>query len=185
MKTTLALSLCLAVGCASLSTTPSSPPDTNRIQADHAPTPFSADDLYNGFSEGTQLQFELGASGQPIQLQTMTFTGITETEVLVKVDMADTDGTNLSSSPPSKAKWSELQSHGSFPAATTTIARETKASKFGDVECWHYTVGSSEQGRSVVSHYWWDVERPGPPIELTSESDGKTFFKLEMVSDSR
>jgi len=185
MKAILTLSLFLVVGCASLTATPNSPSDENRLHPDYAPTPFSAEELYRGFPEGTELKFELGEPDQPHQFQTMTFTGITETEVLVQVDMADADGTSLPATPPSKAKWADLQSHGSFPAATTTISREYKASKFGKVECWHYTVSSAEEGPSVVSHYWWDVKRPGPPIELTTEADGVTVFKLEMISDSR
>jgi len=185
MKLLLALSITLVSSCAALSPAPSSPPPENSTQAGHAPTPFSADDLRRSFPDGTQLRFELGSIDAEPQVQILSFSNPSDAGVEVQVELVDPDGTVVVSSPVETAMWEELQSHASFPEADVTLTREPHETRLGVAECWHYAVRSVQNERTLVTHYWFDIERPGPPVDFTMEFDGVLSYRMEMVSDTR
>ena len=97
----------------------------------------------------------------------------TAEEAHLDVFELDVKGTALGETRRVKTPWAELQKHGSFPAAQTTIASESRTVPAGTFECWRYEVRSESSGRPSVQRFWFAKETAGPPIHMEVEADGR------------
>ena len=185
MKVNLALALLLFAGCVAPQAAPGFPSFDNRMNEAHAPTPYSAEQIRAATSPGSQIRFHVGAPGAQALNQTITFTQPTAEEVTVTVKMENDSGEPLGKASSNTVAWTSLQSHASFVEADTTIARLEHETRLGTSECWQYTVTTVKKKVSTTSEYWFDVHRPGPPIELTQRRGGEIIFRMEMIEDTR
>ncbi len=189
MRLKLALSLLLISlligGCIAPKAAPGFPSFDNRLHADHAPTPYSADQIREATPTGSQVRFLVGAPGAQALGQIMTFTQPTAETVDVRVEIMSDDGKSLGEPSSNTMTWASLQSHASFPEVDTTVERLEHETKLGTSECWRYTVVTVAKKVRTTSEYWFDVQRPGPPIELTQTRGGEIVFRMEMIEDTR
>ena len=97
------------------------PPEANRMQATHAPTPFSAAEIREDCAAGAWRTFRLesrGPSGWEEARQTMRFLegGPEQTEVEVVVEKES----GVPGEPQRQTTtWKDLQAHASFPQHAT------------------------------------------------------------------
>jgi hypothetical protein len=145
------------------------------MRPDHAPTPFSAAEIRAGCPAGRTSVYLIHVPlSQPVY-QTLRFlggdAGHAELELV-------TEGEKPSRT---RAPWTELQSHASFPAAATGITRETVRTPAGRFDCWLYTVRTSQNGKIRVTRLYFARDLPGPPVRRTVEIDGQSVHTMTLV----
>lgn len=142
--------------------------DPHLLHPDHAPTPFTADEIRSGCPPGRSVTARTEAMGQPDRVDLTVFV---ET---------DADGAVLESNGTRhRVTWRELQGHASFPAAMTTITEEAVQTPLGDMECLSYRVVSG----NAASTFWFAKERPGMPVLFTVEEDGSLVSTTIVIAD--
>ena len=161
------------------------PPDSNRMKPDHAPTPFSAEQIRAGSPRGRKIVYQVETFGQQVVYQTMTFVTVSETEAVVESVTTGMDGKRIGSKRMSTGKWEDFQAHASFPAAQTVITKESFTVPAGTFDCWRYDVTLSKEGKTNVQKYWFAVDVPGPPVCFEESADGKLIFKMTMLKNGK
>lgn len=161
------------------------PPDANRMQADHAPTPFRADEIRRGCPEGRSIEFVLETADGTKTYQVMRFVSCSATEAEVESVTLDAAKKPVRPARRNRSAWTELQKHASFPAADTKIDEDARQTEAGLYDCWRYTVRFDAGGRRGVRRYWFAKALPGPPVWMEVHVDGKLQSRLEMIRSGR
>ena len=157
------------------------PPETNRLQADYAPTPFSAAEIRSGCPRNRKVIFQVETFGQPVVFQTLTFVSVYEEKVVYESVITGMDGKRIGSKRMTTGTWKDLQSHASFPLAQTKIRKESYTVPAGTFECWRYEVTLGKDGKTDIQRLWFAINLPGPPICFEETIDGKVVYKLTML----
>ena len=175
----LALIATLLLGVAACaSSKPDRPPDHNRIQEGHAPTPFTATELRRGCRSGRVVRLRLWTAGKPPAIQVWRFFDASPTDARIEKTVTDESGAELGAPELVTMLWSELQGRASFPDAATEIETVQRATPIGHFECWMYTVRRQD---GVVERYWFAKSLPGPPIEYGREEGGELVARQTMI----
>jgi hypothetical protein len=160
------------------------PDDPHRLRPDHAPTPYTADEIRDACGEGRTDTFRIEKQGQPALTHTMKFLkgdrdGV-DVEFTTKTDDDKAAETGRERPPPLQRHmtWKDLQAHGSFPEADTKVTEETIEIPAGKFECLLYTVHRGGDDAETL-RMWFAKKLPGPPIKMTTELAGKV--KSSMV----
>jgi polyisoprenoid-binding protein YceI len=170
------------------------PPAANRIDDDHAPTPYSAEEIRQGCPAGRVVTYRLeqlaGRDGQPlpeprVSRQVFRFRGGTAERAEIDIVTQTADGETQGEPRTNTMTWKQLQGHASYPAANTTITTETIETPVGKLECWRYEVSIGQGEKTNVQRYWFAKDRAGPPVKVTHEVDGTSTFTMVMLSDER
>ncbi|MFT7678216.1 MAG: hypothetical protein ACI8QC_002202 [Planctomycetota bacterium] len=181
----LALALCLALAaCAAPGPPAQLPGAENRLQADHLPTPFSAAEIRAGIPAGLVLTFSIGAGGRDQLLQSTHFFDPTEEGVSLVTKTRDNVGYDRERPTNSSSTWTDLQAHASFPAANTVLTIERHRIPLGSPECLLYTVTGEERGKPKITRFWFDPQRPGPPVEMTITLGDQLRYRMLLVNES-
>lgn len=142
--------------------------DPRRLHPDHAPTPFTVEEIRSGCPVGRSVTARTEAAGEPDRVDLTVFV---ET---------DADGAMLvSNGSRHRVTWRELQGHASFPAELTTITEEAVQTPLGDMECLCYRVISDD----TASTFWFAKDRPGMPILFTVEENGGLVSTTIVIAD--
>jgi hypothetical protein len=157
------------------------PPESNRMEPDHAPTPFSAEQIRKGCPRNRKIVFQVEAFEQPLVFQTLTFVSVYEGKVVFEAVTTGTDGKRIGSRRMTTGTWKDLQSHASFPQAQTKIQKESYTVPAGTFDCWRYEVTRPKDGKTNTRRYWFAIKLPGPPICFEESVDGKVIYKLTML----
>ena len=80
-----------------------------------------------------------------------------------------------------RSKWTELQSHATFPANSTTIEDVEHETPSGKYPCLLYTVFGEDDGVGVLHRFWFARTLPGAPVEFESLRDGELVFRHTLV----
>jgi hypothetical protein len=157
------------------------PRESNRMQAGHAPTPFSADKIRAACPDGTWIRFKMESPGAPDAYLVFRFLTGGPEAVTVVSSLFDADD-NLTGEPAAKRqKWTDLQSHASFPEVRTRIDPAAFDTPAGRLDGWLYTVSGTKEGRPVLTRYAFARDLPGPPALLEEYTDGNLTLKMVMV----
>lgn len=81
----------------------------------------------------------------------------------------------------SEGTWDELEHHAHFPLDRTEITNAMLTIPLGAFRCRLYTVTSDDDGRSVVSRFWFANDLPGAPIRMVREVDGEPVVTMMLV----
>ena len=157
------------------------PPETNRMQPDHAPTPFSAAEIRTGCPRNRKIVFQVETFGQAVSFQTLTFVSVYEEKVVFESITTGMDGKRIGSKRMTTGTWQDLQAHASFPQARTTIQKESYTVPAGTFDCWRYEVTQAKDGKTDIQRYWFALTLPGPPICVEETVDGKVAYKMTML----
>lgn len=161
------------------------PPEKNRMQPGHAPTPYSADEIRKGCPAGRTTKFMIEMIGQPTSYQLLTFVAhSTEGTGFESIEL-DWEGNQVGEKQTAQAGWEELQSHASFPEANTRISSESYMTPAGKFDCWLYVVTTEKEGKKEEARYWFAKSLPGAPIYVEQAIDGNTVFKMTLVENRK
>lgn len=158
------------------------PPEANRMQADHAPTPFCADEIRRGCPEGRQDRFRIERAGQPTTFRVVTFTDTSDEGTHFSAQTFDAQGDRIGPDQTATATWVELQGHASFPAERTAITCDTLTTPAGTFDCWLYAVRPTPGEPPVTQRFWFARSLAGPPVRFEQERDGKIAFAMTLES---
>ncbi len=157
------------------------PPDSNRTQPDHAPTPYSADDIRRACGPGRRNTYRIEAKGeQPYLMATEWFGGGAKTgeASFTKLDL---DGETVAGPGRTEMEWRDLQKHASYPGDVTTIEETTVEVGAGEFAVWLYTVRRDD----LVERVWFAKDLPGPPVLKIDERDGAEESRMELIELAR
>lgn len=90
-------------------------PDSNRMEPDHAPTPFNADEIYKGCPRGRKIVYQVETFGQPVIFRTIKFVTVHEDKVVFESITTGMDGKQQGPRQMTTGTWKDLQAHASFP----------------------------------------------------------------------
>lgn len=184
----LALVLCLSLGCASPAAQHGDPathafafpPESNRLQPGHAPTPFTADQIAASCAPDAMRVYHQ-TNQTDTTINTMIFHENDGTHVTLEMVAQDESGNELARFTGPKVAWTELQGHASFDSAYTKITRKSVTVSAGTFDCWQYRI---EMNGAPIRTLSFAINLPGPPILLTSESDGDKTVLMELLDYS-
>jgi hypothetical protein len=152
-------------------------PDKNRMKPDHAPTPFSAEEIYKGCPSGRITKYLIEIPGKPKHFSISKFVNSSESGTDFEGYTTDLEGKRMGDKQTSHAKWIELQAHASFPEIDTTISSETIKIPAGEFACLLYTVKSTKGLKKL----WFAKKLPGPPVKFEQFQEGKRVYYMVLV----
>lgn len=139
---------------------------TNPMQPDHAPTPFTAEEIRAAAPAGYTVETVTETDGEVARQRTM-FTEVDEDRATIVSTPIDEHGDPAGDPRTGDAAWTDLQAHASFPADITTISDETIDTPLGSLACRRYEVAGSDH----TNTFWFATEYPGMPIRFTSDAE--------------
>ena len=159
--------------------TPHLPSYDNRMQADHAPTPFSSKEIARVCATGLEMKYMIEQQGKPAVYQITWFTNSDFEGSDFEDTTTDLDG-NVLEEKQAHATWLELQAHASFPEKDCVITMDTITLECGTFNCWLYTV----KGKDGVSRLWFAGNLPGPPVLYEQLKNGNRTFRMTLIRNS-
>jgi len=157
---------------------PESSEEARRLRPDHAPTPFTADEIREACPEGRTDTYRIELRSEKPAKYTLKF---------LKCDRegAEVESTNIpEDGKPKTTKdrqaWVDFQTQASFLEIDTKITDETIETPAGKFECRVYTVQKREGDPAVVRMYF-AKKLPGHPVKMTSEENGKIVFTMTLL----
>lgn len=157
------------------------PPESHRLDPDHHPTPFSAEQIRIASSNGRRNTFRVEADGVDAHHMCWEFLPGTDATAEFLTWTESIEGERLSEPEVRTASWPELQAHASYPTATTAIESTRITVGAGTFDCWCYESGQSES----LTRAWFAKDLPGPPVLHESEVGGVIAYRSELVAVDR
>lgn len=153
---------------------------SHRLQADRAPTPFSADQIRLGCPAGRTIRLRVEpVEGEPF-IRVNRFLETDADGAVQEHQRFALDGTPLDEATTQRVTWRGFQSHASFPAAATVIDEADVEIPAGRFACRRYTVS----GDGGVTQFWFAAELPGMPVQVEERgSDGELRFRMVMLEN--
>jgi hypothetical protein len=153
------------------------PPENHRLQPDHLPTPFSADDIRAASPAGRRIRIRTegrdGTTYREVRYLTTDADGATQA-----FTPTDVEGDPIGPSVERRSRWLDLQEHASFPAGQATVEETHLDVAWGREPCWHYRVSKGE----AETRYWFAQRYAGMPVVVESWVDGELVERREMIS---
>ena len=159
--------------------TMSLPPDANRTQPDHLPTPFSAADIRAGCPFGRTIQLRSEAPGGERTFLQIRFVEVDADGAVQEFQPTDPDGRPIGEPTLRHSSWLDLQHHASQPASATVIDEVDLTLPFGTEACWRYTVSA---GDGPVT-FWFAKGRPGMPVQVEERAGGELVSRSVVLAD--
>ncbi|MBP6634029.1 MAG: hypothetical protein KA297_31745 [Kofleriaceae bacterium] len=179
MRAIVALML---LGCGG-APTPAAPPaarpesQTSAPATGFAPQLFTVEQLRAGHAEGRIIELRMEVDGQAPMLERWEFTKVDDMSATIHAITTDPEG-KIVADQTGTSTWVELHQHGQFPAATTTFEDDvTVTVPAGTFTTRLYTVKADGETR----RFWFAAELPGPPVQFTTEKDGKVVLRALML----
>jgi hypothetical protein len=144
-----------------------------------APSPFTPEQIRTGCPSGRTVRWRAEDVGEPPYVRVSRFLGSDEEGTTLERSRESLDGAPLGEPVASRQTWSELQVNALFPAAITEVTAETIPTDLGDLDCVRYTV--SENGS--VNSFWFDRNRPGPPVRYEIVAGGQVVSQAMIIAD--
>lgn len=157
------------------------PPEKNRMKPDHAPTPFSAEEIRDACPTGRWTKYHIQVAGHPDTYQLSTFIDSDNEGTGFESVSLDMDGKPKGEKQTARANWKELQGHASFPQKDTQITSESYTTPSGTYDCWLYVVTREKEGKKDVKRFWFAKSLPGPPVCYEQTVNGKLTFRMTLV----
>ncbi|MFI5402349.1 MAG: hypothetical protein ACHQ1G_05380 [Planctomycetota bacterium] len=174
MRRLFCLSLLLPLATAA----PDENEEARRLRPDHAPVPFTADQIREACREGRTDTYRIELRNEKPSKHTAKFLKCDREGAEVEATNTLKDGTVTTTK--ERQAWVDFQTQASFPAIDTKITEETIEVPAGKFECWLYTVQKKEGDPAVVRLYF-AKKLPGHPVKITSEEKGKAIFTMTLL----
>jgi hypothetical protein len=161
---------------------PKSPPPAPKTEAPapatgFAPMLFTVEQLRAGNAKGRRIELRMELDGKPTTTEHWEFTAVDDTNATIHAITRDFEG-QIIADQTGTSTWVELHKHGQFPAATTTFEDNVSITvPAGTFTTRLYTVKADGATRRV----WFATDLPGPPVQFTTEKDGKVVMRAQML----
>lgn len=153
--------------------------EAHRLQADHAPTPFSAAEIRAGCQPPRTIRLRVEPAGQAAFERVNRFVEADLDGALQETQRFSLDGAPLDEPIRQRATWLGFQEHASFPERLTTISEESIELPAGRFDCWLYQVRDGGDER----RFWFARDLPGMPIRMEEHEDGVLTFRMVMLEN--
>lgn len=161
----------------------SNPPKPSQPDAgaspEHAPYPYTAEQIRAASPLGRVIPFEIKLGGQRPKVHVIEFVASDADGAELESSDRDDQGKPIGEVSRTRATWSELMKHAEFPRAATTIEEgvaETPAGKFPSKV---YKVKSGDELRT----FYFAVDRPGPPVLFFTEKAGERVITHTLLGE--
>jgi hypothetical protein len=156
---------------------PPPPPATVPSVAGIAPMLFTVDQLRAGNAKGRVIHLKMELEGKPTVIENWEFTAVDDTSATIHAVTRDEAGAVIADQT-GTSTWLELHKHGEFPAAATTIEDNVSITvPAGTFTTRLYIVKRD----GAVWRFWFAKDLPGPPVQFTTEKDGKVVNRAQML----
>jgi broad specificity phosphatase PhoE len=155
------------------------PPDSNRLEPDHLPTPFSAADIRAGCPLGRTIRLQTEAADGELSFRRIRFVEVDADGAVQEFESLAADGQPIGDPTLRRSSWLDLQQHATQPAATTVLDEVDLTTPLGTEACWRYTVGSAEDGVT----FWFAKRRPGMPVQVEERAAGELVSRSIVIED--
>ena len=163
-------------GCAGASPRAGTP-DAPAADAATAPRLFTQAQLRAGTPQGRVIELRIEAAGEPTVIDRWEFIAVDETGATIQSVTRDVAGAVIAEAV-GRSTWAELHAHGAFPAAATTVEDGVALTvPAGDFTTRLYVVTDGASTR----RFWFAVDLPGPPVQLTTEQGGVEVLRVQML----
>ncbi len=153
--------------------------DPHRLDPDHLPTPFTADEIRAACQAGRTLSYRIERAGQEAVIRLTRYVSGDASGAVQESWQQSADGRRLSEPEHERSTWAELQRHASFPAATTRRDEEEIDIPAGRFACLRY-VRVDEKG---TWRFWFARGLPGQPVRFEQQLRGKTVFSATLLEN--
>ncbi|OGL41050.1 MAG: hypothetical protein A2161_17980 [Candidatus Schekmanbacteria bacterium RBG_13_48_7] len=160
-------------------------PESNRLEKDHAPTPYSSEEIREGCPPGRTMLFRCTVPEKPDYFKVMAFENCDIERACFQEYSLDSGGNLIGEKQNSQLNWTDLQQHASFSKTETMLSMVAIETELGYFQCWHYTVQTESGGKKKETHYYFSKTNPGPPVLLIEKVENKTILKMTMIVNSR
>jgi hypothetical protein len=154
------------------------PPEANRLQPDHLPTPYSAADIRAGCPFGRTIHIQSEAGGE-LTFRRIRFVEIDTDGAVQEFQSTDREGRPIGEPTRRRSSWLDLQRHASQPASATVIDEIDLELPFGTEACWRYTVSTPEGSAT----FWFAKGRAGMPVQVEELEGGELVSRSVVVGD--
>ncbi len=138
-------------------------PSARILRPDHAPTPFSADQIRDASPDGWTVETRTSIGGVVTERERTVFRDPDDATVLLEKQPLDAAGEPAGAAVSRRVAWLDLQRHASFPADETTITPERIVHPLGELDCLRYEVRRPHG----VDVFWFWPSRPGMPVAFS------------------
>ena len=180
MKAIVALMLFACGSAPTLAPAPPAPKPESSTPAPatgFAPQLFTVGQLRAGHAKGRIIELRMEVDGKTATLERWEFTVVDDASATIHAITRDFEG-QIIADQTSTSTWIELHKHGQFPAATTTFEDNVSVTvPAGTFTTRLYTVKTDVGTR----RFWFAVDLPGPPVQFTTEKDGKIAMRAQML----
>jgi hypothetical protein len=152
--------------------------DPHLLHPDHAPTPFTAEEIRAGCPAGRTIRLSIRGDGES-HTRVIRFVAVSEHGASRESHAYTGEGESLGEPTIDWTAWTDLQEHASFPQAATSIEPEALTTPLGRRECLVYTVDDGES----VTRLWFAVLKPGMPVKVERQVDGVVVHTMTMIED--
>jgi hypothetical protein len=153
------------------------PPEAHRLQPDHLPTPFSAEQIRVGCPVGRTIRMREETQGAEPSYRRIRFIEADAEGALQEFQLTDADGLPIGDPTRRRSTWLDLQRHASQPVHGTSVDEEELGLPFGTFACWRYTV---QTPRSEI-RFWFAKELPGMPVQIEEHVDDAVTDRSLMI----
>lgn len=155
-------------------------PDPHVLEAGHAPTPFTADEIRDATQVGKTIRRRVDATGEASFFIVSRYVECDGAGALMERSRVSLDGAALGEPEVDRVTWLDLQTHASFPADAATIESERIDTPLGELDCLRYTVrdGTTEHV------FWFATDFPGMPIRSLTRTDGQVVNTVAVVENT-
>ncbi|MEO1339087.1 MAG: hypothetical protein AAFV29_25815, partial [Myxococcota bacterium] len=184
-KAFIAYSPLLLIACSS---TGIQTPEANTDRSQHAPRPFSAEQISRAWRLHSVRTYRTVQKGKPAVISKTQVVEHNAKGVTMLNASYDESGKPLEAPKPSTATWTQLMEHATFPSNRTTIEDATVDIAAGRFVVWKYTVrpsgqqGSGQQG--AVRRFYFAKDQPGAPVLFEQFIDDERTFRSELIEVS-
>ena len=154
-------------------------PESNRMKTDHAPTPFSAEEIRKGCPDGRLTSYLIEIPGKPNSYSMTRFVEPNREQTGFENWTTNLQGKIIGKPKRIDAKWRDLQAHASYPEKFTSIALDKITIPAGSFECLRYSV----QMEGDLKKLWFARALPGPPVKFEHYKNGSRVFSMILVKN--
>ena len=148
------------------------------MDEDHAPTPYTADQIREQCRDGYVVRHRIEQGGKTSVSTTRFEKGDLEGCTVVHEERS-LDGTLLRSTE-QRDFWKDMRAHASFKSANTTIESWLGDTWLGPRYGWLYTVRDADNPASV-QRFVFLHDLAGPPVEMVVEMDGRVVYRMTAI----
>lgn len=152
-------------------------PPAPEVKSEFAPTLFTVEQLRAGNAKGRVIELRMEIDGKPPTTEHWEFTAVDHESATIHAITRDEAGKVLADQT-GTSKWADLHKHGQFPAVATTFEDNVEITvPAGTFKTRLYTVKVD----GTLRRFWFAADLPGPPVQFTTEKDGKVVMRAQMV----